>query len=334
MKNSKASMISDAAIVVALTVVLMVIAMYVPFFGLLSVFVSGIPLAYLVIKRGLGISITAFAASILVMFIIMGDLLGAAVLSVVTLLPGLVVGYTIWKNFRFTHILLAAAVSALFGMMLQLMLINALTADGHGLEEILNSSLEMIKGILQSASENVKSLYADNQTDFSTMINTVIEAARATVTMYFPSFILIGSAIVGYGVTIVAVFVLKRLRVRSVPYIPFYRIKAPKSMCYTAVGIFLLTMFTSNESVFTAALNNVVFILYAYIAVCGLSLLDYKFREKLSSGYKRAMVYVAVGIVGYILISFVVDILIIVGMIDGVLDFRRIKAGDGRGEGE
>ena len=67
-------------------------------------------------------------------------------------------------------------------------------------------------------------------------------------------------------------------------------------------------------------------------AVCGLAVLDYKFSEKLPSGYARAAIYGAAVLAGYVLMGFLIQILIFLGLLDGLFNFRRLqKAGGSRG---
>ena len=57
MKNFSVRAVADGAIVTALTVVLLAAAAYVPALGMFSIFVSGIPLVYLIIQRGFRVSV-------------------------------------------------------------------------------------------------------------------------------------------------------------------------------------------------------------------------------------------------------------------------------------
>ena len=50
MKNIKAKALTEGAVCAALTVLFTVIAMYVPFFAMLSMFITGIPSMYLAVK--------------------------------------------------------------------------------------------------------------------------------------------------------------------------------------------------------------------------------------------------------------------------------------------
>ena len=88
MKKVTARAVCEGAIVAALTVLLMFMGIYVPVFRTLAMFVCGIPLAYLMIRQGVYISAASFIASLLLIFIVTGDIISGPLSGLITLLPG------------------------------------------------------------------------------------------------------------------------------------------------------------------------------------------------------------------------------------------------------
>ena len=83
-------------------------------------------------------------------------------------------------------------------------------------------------------------------------------------------------------------------------------------------------MFAGTSSVFGSVLLNVMFILYAIIAICGLSLVDFKMQEKIKSPWARFGIYVAVFLFGGAFMTFILMGLIVAGILDSRRDFRRL----------
>ena len=102
------------------------------------------------------------------------------------------------------------------------------------------------------------------------------------------------SAAVGYAVVRLSGFVLRRTKIKDADTVLFSQMKAPRSMAYTAVALYVAMLFMKSGSPVWSVTANAVFVLFALIGVCGLSLADYKLRAKIRSGGARAAIYAAV----------------------------------------
>ena len=327
MKNTKVKALADGAVCTAVTVLLLVIAVYVPPLALFSIAVAGTPLIFLGVRHGLGTSGTACAASILVLFVLTGDPVSALLMGIVDLLPGLVIGYAISKRASFQITVFAAAGAVLFGIMLQLILLNA-SGGGDGIEKLVDGTLENTKQILNSVMGKLASAGTQGK-DLTAVLNTMIDQMREMIFLYLPSFVVGASVVLGYAVCMMGIYVLRRLRICHVLYTPFNRLHASRSMCYVTMIMFLVASFSKDSTIYTAALKNMIGLLYAFIGVCGFSLIDYKFSEKLPSGYARAAIYAAAILAGYVMIGLITQVLILLGLVDGMFNFRRLsKAGE------
>lgn len=321
-KEGKTAALCEAAIMTALSVLFLVLARYVPLLGILLIVAAGLPFAVLVVHRGLGVSVTAFAASALVYFILSGDIVGAAVAAAVYLLPGLVVGYAVRSRTGFYTLLAATCGVVLFGLMLELMLLN-MAADGHGIAQIIEESMQIFRQTAGDILERTQTL-TGVQRDLMPIVNAMADRAQEMIKWYFPSLVLSVAILLSYAIVAFALFTFRRLRVRAVAYVPFWYLKVPKSMCYVTAILFLVVTFSNDTTRATASLSNLVVILYLLIAADGLAVIDFQLRRWVPNGYLRACIYIGVLVVGYMLLSIIANLLIILGMIDGVLNFRRI----------
>ncbi len=327
MKNIKAKALATSAICTALSVLLVAIAIYVPPLTLIMTVFAGTPMMYLCIRHGIRISVVAMGASILMLFMFTGNILSAVLMGIINLLPGIVAGRSIAKRSNFTVKVIAVSLAVFLGLMLHLIILNV-SGGGNGIEKLITSAIDNAKQLAEPVLSTLIESNPEQGQSVYDLWNNALDQVRGMIFLYLPSFIIVTSAILGYIVLMENIFVLYRLRAARVPYLPFNCIWAPRSMCYAVVIMSMITMFSNEVTVFIAAFKNMVALIYAYLAVCGLSLVDYKLSGKIKSGYIRFGIYVAGGVVGYMAISLIYQVLSIVGMIDGVFNFRHLhKAG-------
>ena len=328
MKNFKSRMIADGAVCTALTVLLTVMAIYIPIFSIASVAVVGIPLAYLGIKHGFGVSCVSAVTAVLVIFIITGDVLSAVLLGVTNMLPGIAVGYSINNKMSFKMSVITVSAGVLIGLMIHLVVINY-SAGGNGIDKMIDETLATTKDMMSSLLEEFSGIASGQESDIFGTLNESIDLVREYIYLYIPSFVIGVSAVIGYIVYMFGVFVFKRLRVGNMEYLPFRKIYVTRGVCYGAVILMLITSFSESESVFMSSLKNIQALLYAFISVSGLAFIDYRFSMKIKSGYGRFAIYCLVFLLGYLGIGFIISILIFVGLLDGMFDYRCIgKSGD------
>lgn len=335
MKHIKANAIAEGGLIAALSVLLLVLALYIPLFSIASIFIAGIPLAYLTVKHNTGIAFLAAFAALLVVCILTGNLASVLVLGVLNFLPGLVLGICFAKRVPFYQTLFLASAAAAVGILAEFLAINY-AAGGQGIENMITSILQQIEQMLSGFAERMQAIDGAESVDLNAAVKGLVEVAETLIRTFIPSFIIIVSLCIGYITHMLSVFILRRVdRGYQVSYIPFSRLKAPKSMCYAAILMYFIVSFTASDDILTAALNNLVVILYFFIGVCGFSFVDAKLSQKVSNGYLRFGIYACVFLVGYFFMSLIGNILILIGLADGVMDFRHLKKrGEGHVDGE
>lgn len=332
MNTGKVKALTEGAIAAALTVLLMVLTVYVPLFAMLSVLIVGLPTMFTAVRHGGRIAVVSAGAAVLVMIFLLGDLLSAALLAVTNLLPGLMIGFAIRRRKSFKTTVFAASGAVLVGLLLELLLVNA-SGGGNGIVHLLDGALENTRQILnQAVSQFGETEGAQLQTMLEAM-NQALGTVKELLLLYLPTLVIVVAAVLGYGTAAVSIFMLRRLRIARVPYVPFSMFHATRAMCYLSVILSLIGNLAQETTVFIAALQNMSLILDCFIGVCGLSLIDYKLGEKISSGYARAGIYLAVLVIGYVAIGLVAQALVFLGFLDGLFHFRRFqKVGENHGE--
>lgn len=329
MKKLNAKTLCEGAIVAALTVVLLLAGTYVPVLNLFAVFVCGLPLTYLMLKRGAPVTVMAFAVSLFAMFALTGDMVTTCLTSCAVLLPGIAAGWALSGRHGYYAGLFIVIATVLVGVVINVMFINGFAGDTNGISGMIDSAIESVRSAFAAAVQEASDAAG---ADLSETLDLLLAQTKNMVLTYFPTFLIIYSMIVGYAVLSSAIFFMRRLRVKSCSYVRFSMLKVPRSMSLILVLLMLITMFSDSTSIVMLALKNTVAILSFVLAADGLSLVDYALKKKIQSGYARFGVYTAVMILGYFLISVIFYILMIVGMIDSGRDLRKLKRVGGDNE--
>ena len=323
MNHNKNKALREGSMMVALTVVLILASVYVPFFSLIGYFACGIPMAALSARNGFKVTIPALIAILAVTFLITGNILSAVSVVLMWVFPGGVAGYAMGKKYSFFTTLFATCLAVCLGWIFELFVFNAFL--GRGVEEMINEAITQMKetlsyltGPLVEAGTIAEGVTAEQ------MINALIQTVEDVFRLYLPSMIVLSSMIEGYLVIRICGFIINRTKVASVNVVPFSRMKASGGMSTVAVLSGLIFMFAGTSSVFGSVLLNVMFILYAIIAICGLSLVDFKMQEKIKSPWARFGIYVAVFLFGGAFMTFILMGLIVAGILDSRRDFRRL----------
>ncbi len=323
--------LSAGAVSAALTVVLLLINIHVPIIGGAALFFIGTPVAYVAVKHKFAFSCISYAAAVLIMLIITGDVFGGFIISAVKILPGIAIGYCIKNKYSFGASAAASIVTVLFGFLLQILILNATTSSGNILLDVINQSADAMKEIAAAAAANLGETNAAVTAAVS-QFNTAIDAAKNSLAFYMPAMIMIVALVIGYAVYMCAVFVLSRAGIENIDYTKFSMIKLPKPLAYISAILFIVASMSFDTTVYTQGLKNTVTVLVFIMAVCGLSFIDYKLSAMVKSGYARFGIYAAVALFGYMFIYLIFIALTIAGMVDAVYDFRKIKEAGDSGE--
>ncbi len=323
MERNKTKALREGAMMVALTIILVLVVRYIPVFSLVGAFVCGIPMAALAARNGFKVTIPAVAAIFLVSFVVIGDLVSTISTILMSVLPGAVAGYLLGRKQPFFVTIASTAMVVCVGWLFELLILEVFLGDG--IENMFKNAVEQSKGMLDTlviALQKNGALTSDAEVE--KLSKTLMDMVEYTVRLYFPSFIIISSMVTGYITMRLCGFVIKRTKVAEVDVVPFSMIKAPRSMSYIAVFLCMIYVFSSQGSALWNVLANVVLILYTILGVCGLSVIDYKFKPRIKSAVLRMAIYGAVFLLGSALMSLISNVLIIIGILDSSRDFRKI----------
>jgi len=328
MNKNRGTQLAHGAICTALTVVLMLLARYLPVFSVVSVLLTGLPVIFLGTRYGGRLSGISLIASVLVLALVMGDFLSAILLGVLNLLPGFAIGYAFSHRKGYRGAVILGSGMVLLGLLVQLMVVNLLS-NGNGLAELVNETMAGVEMVLNQAFSGMEGA---NQQEMLASVTGLLQTAKERFFLYLPTMLIALSAMIGYATVSVGIFMLKRLHIKRISYRKFSEIIAPRSACFLSVILSMLVLFVGEGSVFAAGILNLSMLLELFLAVCGLSLVDAKLSEKISSGYGRAGIYLGISVVAYVLLGMLLQVLSLLGMIDGLFGFRWYKVGENHGK--
>ncbi len=324
MKKENIKTLVFAAMMIALTAILLLVCRYMPVFSVFGTFVCGIPMAVFAAKNGLKSVIPTLVAIFAISVIIDGNVISALSMIFMSVIPGLAAGYMQGRKKPFFESLFVVCVAVCIGWIFELLMIEIFAP--LGIEALFDQVMNEMKLATNSLAGMMEGTLSENlKVSPEQAVDIILETMKFTMRLYFPSLIVISSMVTGYIVIRVSGFVLNRARILETKNPLFSYLKAPRSMSTVAIICYLFYMLWNQESNFWPILANVVTILYTIIGICGLSVVDFKFKAKIKNGVLRFFIYLAVFFLGGALMSIISSVLVIIGIMDVNRDFRMIE---------
>lgn len=324
MNNEKNRGLREGAMMVALTVILILLTWYVPFFSVVGTFACAVPIACLAARNNVKTVAVALVSVLIITVLTIGSLLSAISMCFMSVLPGAVAGFYLGKRSPFFTTLIATCVAVCIGWVLEIFLVDVFL-PGNGINGVLGEITGSFNEIVSSFTNRITTEEM-NGIDIEKITKNLTQTMEHTFRLYFPSMVIVSSMVIGYIIVMLCSFVLRRTKIKDVKTVPFSSLKAPRSMSTVAVISYLVIMLTGVESTLGAVLANVVFVLYTIIGVCGLSLCDYKIRKKIKSAVVRIIIYFLIFLFGGFFLNFILNGLVIAGILDSTYNFRRIDS--------
>ena len=156
------------------------------------------------------------------------------------------------------------------------------------------------------------------------MIKTLAEEIKRIYFTYMPSLIVTINLVLSYVILMICKGALALLKKDVSGFGKFCHLKMPKSAMFLAIISYLLFMVFGSERVGYAFLNFAS-IMYTLTAFCGLSIIDYGLRKKISFSLLRAIIYIVV--IGFLTLlgGLGTSLLTFAGMYDAFFDIRNRK---------
>ena len=302
----------EGGLLVAITVILGLVTVYVPIIGMFAEFFCALPLAILTVRQGAGKALTA----LIVTFILLSMLI-SPVLSMRLVLSfaicGIVLGWCVRKNFGAVKIFLATLVVASTAQIFTLILLTIIMDVN-----LIETQIEMVR---ESFDESF-ALYENLGVEQS-QINDAkkqVEPALQTLTFLMPTLIMLTALINTLAIWFTAHWIFPKLQIKIPTMPPFAKWKFPAVFCYTGIigALGMYWGFTRGwTQIYEISLNWMV--LSAIIGLIeGFSLLSFVFDRYKVSKFMRRVLYVL-----FVLNTFFLQLLAITGLADMLFDYRK-----------
>lgn len=316
----------EGAMMAALTAVLIIMSWYVPLFSVVGIFACGVPMACLAARRGIRVTAVAAAAAYGVSVLAVGSLISPIAVMLMYVIPGAVAGHCLGKHRPFFASLFAVCLAVCIGWLAELLVIDRIIGGG-GVAGMLGEMTEQLKKTVDAVAKALPA-EAMNGIDPSELVKTLNDTFEYTLRLYFPSIVIVSSMATGYIIIRLSGFVIRRARLCEIETVSFSRIKAPASMTFVAVLLYLVLMFMKENTVLWSVLANAVFVLYTIVAFCGLSFVDSKLAKRLDTPAVRVLIYIMIFLLASFALSLIMNILVIIGILDSTHDYRRLGGGE------
>ncbi len=329
--NRTSKMLLEVAYLVAITVVVSIIGLYVPQLAIFAMFLSAVPITIVTVKMDERIAILSVLVSYVLLILLTGHVMTATTTILSFSFAGLTIGYGLKRRWGFRELFLSSSAAYLLSILAIIVLMNSVQGINVINELIVKPSnalfLEMggsMDEALQIAKEN-KMLTGDMSTIKEQFD---VEELSNTFQYMIPSFFIVMSALLGYLTLALSKNVLNKLKY-DYKYIPdFSELKIAKETAVIFVVSFMLLMFI-NQMTIRAALINIIFILAIVLMFCGLATVDFFIKRAGIPSIIRVMIYcVAFGLMTFLAmilpIFHPINMLIFVAVLDNIFDFRKL----------
>ena len=302
----------EGGLLVAITVIMGLVTVYVPIIGMFVEFFCAVPLAVLTARQGAGKGITALVVAFILLSMLISPVL-AVRLALSFGICGVALGWCVRKNFDavriffMTLVVASAAQVVSIGLLIAVMDVNLIDTQIEVARESFDESFKMYEemGVDKAQISEAKAQ---------------VEPALKLLAFLMPTLIMLTALINAVAVWLTAQWIFPKLQMKIPTLPPFAQWKLPSLFFYTAIigGLGLYWGFTRGwTEIYEISLN--LLIISAIIGLIqGISLLSFVFDRYNVSKLMRRLLYVIL-----VLNMFLIQIVAITGLLDMLFDYRK-----------
>ncbi len=302
----------EGGLLVAITVILGLVTVYVPLIGMLVEFFCAVPLAILTARQGAGKGLTALVVTFILLSILISPLLSIRIVLSFGIC-GVVLGWCVRKNFNAVKIFFMTLVVASAAQVVSLYFL-IIIMDVNLIEE----QIEMVR---ESFDESFK-LYEEMGVEQERIseAKTQVEPALQMLVFLMPTLIMLTALINSVAAYLTAQWIFPKLQMKIPKMPPFAEWKFPSLFLYTAIigGLGLYWGFTRGWTEIYEISLNLLIVSMIIGLIQGLALLSFLFDRWKVSKILRRIFYVIL-----ILNMLLLQIVAITGLMDMIFDYRK-----------
>ena len=309
----------EGGLLVAMTLIIGLVSVYVPILGTFAEFFCAVPLAVLTARQGAGVGLSALVVTFILLSMLISPIL-AARLALSFGVCGVALGWSVKKNFVAVKIFLLTLIVASAAQVVTLALLIAVMDIN-----IIDTQVDMVRESFTESFALYESMGVE--TERIREAKAQVELAIQTMIYLMPTILMLTALINTVAVWLTAHWIFPKLQLK-LPTLPaFAEWKFPSLFCYTAVlgGLGMYWGFTRGwTEIFETSLNLLV-VSGIIGLVQGFSLLSAVFDRYKISKVMRRIFYVLI-----MLNMFFIQLVAITGLVDMLFDYRKrlFKGGD------
>lgn len=302
----------EGGLLVAITVILGLVTVYVPLIGMLVEFFCALPLAILTARQGAGKGFTALVVTFILLSMLISPVLSIR-LALSFGICGVALGWCVRKNFDAVRIFFVTLVVSSAAQVLSLALLIVVMDIN-----LIDTQLEVVR---ESFDESFK-LYEEMGVDQEKIgeAKNQVEPVLQMIAFLMPTLIMLTALINATAVYLTAQWIFPKLQMKIPKLPPFAEWRLPSLFLYTTIlgGLGLYWGFTRSwTGIYEIALNLLIVSLIIGL-IQGLALLSFIFDRYKFSKLVRRILYVIL-----ILNMFLLQIVAITGLLDMLFDYRK-----------
>ncbi|KXG73898.1 YybS family protein [Thermotalea metallivorans] len=311
--QNKTRALVEAALIVAITSIFVIIGNYIPFLSMLLIF---LPVPFMILGKRHGAYMEIL--SIVTAGMVIGSLIGPMPMLFLFIQFGImaiVMGYMMGKEYAVGKVWAGGTVASLISILLIISLISAV----HGVNlveqmmETMKKSIDMTMSFYRGMGVD-----ADKLNEMEKMYDYMLYTAR----MILPSAVILAAVFSSYINYILTAFILNRIGHKTATFQPFRYFRLPKSIIMGTVIILVLTYVTGYLKIvnYETLMVNVSYLFNMVFFIQGLAVISF-----LTSAYGlgkplRIFIYILA-----VLNPLGRTVAILLGLADAFADFRKLR---------
>ena len=308
----------EGGLLVAITVILCLAAVYVPILGIVVEFFCAVPIAVLTARQGAGKGFMALTVAGILLVMFLGP--PAALRLVLSFgLCGVTMGWCVRKNFSAVKIFLTVLIVASAAQMLSIALLLVLMDVNF---------IEMQITLLRESFAESFNMYEAMGVDKAQIAESKkqMESGLEALSLLMPTLIMLSAVMNAAAVWFTSKWIFPKLQIKLPQFPPFNEWRFPQIFLYVAAfgAIGMYWGFTRGwTQIYEIALNLTILAMLVGL-IQGLALLSFLFDRYKVSKFLRRLFYVLI-----VLNMFLAQLVAVTGLIDMLFDYRK-KFSDGR----
>ncbi len=302
----------EGGLLVAITVILGLVSVYVPILGMFVEFFCAVPLTVLTARQGAGKGFSALIVAFILLMMLIGPIM-ALRLTLSYGVCGVALGWCVRKNFGAVKIffatLIVASAAQIVSLALLLMIMDV---------NFIETQIELVRESFAESFAMYESMGVDKARIAEA--KSQVEPALQTISMLVPTLMMLTSLINAAAVWFTAKWIFPKLQLKLPTFPAFAEWKFPPIFLYIAAfgAIGIYWGFTRGWTLVYEVSMNLTLISMLIGLVQGLSLLSFVFDRHNVSKFLRWLCYTLI-----ILNMFFAQLVAITGLIDMLFDYRK-----------